>query len=134
MVAAEAAEADQAAEEAEADQAAAAAEAEDPADPADPADAPVGGSCAGAKSVPSALRKLPTSTTKRSTRFDGSSQNEPRSSLADAPVSAQNTNAPFGPQFSGPGRSPWCLSWPTTPTRVVFAAKRIRSITDPRIS
>jgi hypothetical protein len=41
------------AEAAEADQA----EAEDPADPADPVDAPVDGSCAGAKSVPSALRK-----------------------------------------------------------------------------
>ena len=46
MVEAEAAEADQAE-----------AEAEDPADPADPVDAPVDGSCAGVKSVPSALRK-----------------------------------------------------------------------------
>lgn len=106
-------------EAAEADQA----EAEDP---AVPAVAPVGGSSVGAKSVPSALRKSLTSTTKRSTRFDGSSQNGPRSSLADAPVFAPNTSAPFGPPSSGPGRSHWCLSWLTTPTRAESAAKRIR--------
>ena len=113
------------AEAAEADQA----EAEDPADPADPADpvaVPVADLCAGAKSALSALKKLPILTTKRLIKLGVSCLNGLRLSPAAAPESAPNISAPCAPLSSGPGRSPWCHSWPTTPTQAASAAERIQ--------
>ena len=114
------------AEAAEADQA----EAEDPADPADPADpvaVPVADLCAGAKSALSALKKLPILTTKRLIRSGVSCLNGLRLSLAAAPESAPNISAPCAPLSSGPGRSPWCHSWPTTPTQAASVGERIQT-------
>ena len=59
-----------------------------------PADAPEAVLCVAVKSVPFAQNTLPISTTKRSTRFVGSSLSGPRSSPADVLVSVPNTNAP----------------------------------------
>jgi len=115
----------EAAEAAEADQA----EAEDPADPADPADpvaVPVADLCAGARSALSALKKLPILTTKRLIRSGVSCLNGLRLSPAAAPESAPNISAPCAPLSSGPGRSPWCHSWPTTPTQAASVGERIQ--------
>ena len=79
---------------------------------------------AGARSAPSAWSTLSTSTTRKSTRFDGSFPSGPRSNPAGAPVSARNTSVPFGWPYSGPDRSLWCLSWPTMLTRAASAAEQ----------
>ena len=111
------------AEAAEADQA----EAEDPADPADPVAVPVADLCAGAKSALSALKKLPILTTKRLIKLGVSCLNGLRLSPAAAPESAPNISAPCAPLSSGPGRSPWCHSWPTTPTQAASVGERIQT-------
>ena len=111
------------AEAAEADQA----EAEDPVDPADPVAVPVADLCAGAKSALSALKKLPILTTKRLIKLGVSCLNGLRLSPAAAPESAPNISAPCAPLSSGPGRSPWCHSWPTTPTQAASVGERIQT-------
>jgi len=110
------------AEAAEADQA----EAEDPVDPVDPVAVPVADLCAGARSALSALKKLPILTTKRLIRSGVSCLNGLRLSPAAAPESAPNISAPCAPLSSGPGRSPWCHSWPTTPTQAASVGERIQ--------
>ena len=110
------------AEAAEADQA----EAEDPVDPADPAAVPVADLCAGARSALSAPKKLPILTTKRLIRSGVSCLNGLRLSPAAAPESAPNISAPCAPLSSGPGRSHWCHSWPTTPTQAESVGERIQ--------
>lgn len=111
------------AEAAEADQA----EAEDPVDPVDPVAVPVADLCAGARSALSAPKKLPILTTKRLIRSGVSCLNGLRLSPAAAPESAPNISAPCAPLSSGPGRSPWCHSWPTTPTQAASVGERIQT-------
>ena len=111
------------AEAAEADQA----EAEDPVDPVDPVAVPVADLCAGAKSALSALKKLPILTTKRLIKLGVSCLNGLRLSPAAAPESAPNISAPCAPLSSGPGRSHWCHSWPTTLTQAESVGERIQS-------
>ena len=103
------------------------AEAEAPADPADPVAVPVADLCAGAKSALSALKKLPILTTKRLIKLGVSCLNGLRLSPAAAPESAPNISAPCAPLSSGPGRSPWCHSWPTTPTQAASVGERIQT-------
>jgi len=110
----------EAAEAAEADQA------EDPADPADPAAVLVVDLCAGARSALSASKKLPISTIKRLIRSGVSCLNGLRLSPAVALESAPNISAPCAPLSSGPGRSHWCHSWPTTPTQAESVGERIQ--------